>query len=85
MQQKEIHCTGTESTQSQLDHGAIVEHLSGRIGQVDGLLRLGHEHQIPRRIPLIVQGQMVDAHKDGAQADTIGLVVVVDEGADAVH
>lgn len=75
----------TECAQSQMSHGTIVEDLGGRVRVLDGLLQMGHEHQVARLKPVIVQGMVVDVTENCSRAETIRVVLGVHVLAHFVH
>lgn len=67
----------TECAQPQMGHGAVVEDLGGRVRVLDGLLQMGHEHQVARLEPIVVQGVVVDVAEDCSRTQTICVVLCV--------
>jgi len=58
----------TERTETQVGHGTVEEDLGGGVRMLDGFLQVGHEHQISRLEPVVVQGVMVNVAKNGSCA-----------------
>jgi len=60
-----------------MSHGAVVEDLRGRVRVLDGFLQMGHEHQVARLKPVVVQGVVVDVAEDCPRTQTIRVVLGV--------
>ena len=75
----------SEATKTQLNHGSVVEDLSGRITVMNGVLEVGHEHQVPGLVPVVVDRVVVDVTQDGSGPHTVCQVLAVDELAQLVH
>ena len=71
-----IHITLPESAKSQLNHGPVEYDHCWDVCVVDGLLQVGHEHQIPGKVPLVVQAVVVYLEQDGPGAK-LGCCVVL--------
>ena len=52
---------------------------------LDGVLQVGHEHQISGLKPAAVQGMVVDVTQDGARTDAVSVVLDIDVLAQTVH
>lgn len=75
----------TESTEPELHHSTIVQDLGHGVGVADGILEMGHQHQIPGFVPIVVNGVMVDVTEDRARAQTVGRVLGVNVLAQLVY
>ena len=47
-------------------------------------LEVRHEHEVPRLVPVVVDGVVVDVEEDGVGAQAVGVVLGVDHLAEAV-
>ena len=52
---------------------------------VYGVLEVGHEHQVPRLVPVVVDGVVVDVAEDGPRTKTVRAVLAVDVLAQLVN
>jgi len=52
---------------------------------VDGVLEVGHEHEVPGLVPVVVDGVVVDVAEDGAGSQPVRAVLAVDVLAQLVH
>ncbi len=48
-------------------------------------LEVRHEHEVPRLVPVVVDGVVVDVEEDGVGAQAVGVVLGVDHLAEAVE
>lgn len=60
-------------------------HLGGNVCVDDRVLQVGHEHEVTRFKPLVVERQVVYMEQYSLGADTVGFVIDVDVSAQAVH
>ena len=54
----------TEAAESELDQGPVVHDLSDEVAVVHRVLEVGHEHQVPGRVPPVVDGVVIDLTED---------------------
>ena len=73
-----------EPTEPELHHGPVVEDLSDGVAVVDGVLQVGHQHQVPGSEPVVVDGLVVDVAENSSGPQPVSVVLAVDELAQLV-
>ena len=74
-----------EPTEPELHHGPVVEDLSDGVAVVDGVLQVGHQHQVPGSEPVVVNGLVVDVAEDRSGPQPVRVVLAVDVLAQPVN
>lgn len=76
--------THSESSESKLDNGSVVEDLSALVGVLDGALQMRHEEHVTRLVVSAVKGVVVDMgeHRSGSDEGVSRLVEVDTERVD---
>ena len=74
-----------ERAQAKLDHRPVVKDLSRRVSMGHAVLQVGHEHEVPGLVPVVVDSVVVNVAEDGPGSKPVGGVLGVDVLAQPVH
>ena len=80
-----FHLTFSESTETELNHGSVVDDLSMNISVMNRLLKMTHQHQVSSQKPFIMKSQMVDIVQNGLRSDALRFIFCVDEFTVFIH
>lgn len=65
--------------------GPFPSYLHRRVGVLDVVLQVAHEHEVPGLVPARVQGVVVDVAEDGTRSDAVRAVLGIDVLAQPLH
>ena len=80
-----FHLTFSESTETELNHGSVVDDLSMNISVMNRLLKMTHQHQVSSQKPFIMKSQMVDIVQNRLSSDALRFIFCVDEFTVFIH
>ena len=80
-----LHLTFSESTETELNHGSVIDDLGMNISVMNRLLKMTHQHQVSSQKPFIVKSQMVDIVQNRLGSDALSFIFCVDEFTVFIH
>jgi len=75
----------SKPTESKLHHGPVVQDLGGGVTVMHGVLKVGHQHQISRCKPVVMNGVEVDMTEDSTGSESVSVIFAVDVLAEFVQ